>query len=364
MSENGDLEAPRSDVEVLPAEPIVPPPEPSEEEPHPFVGPDGELRGVELAFRIGLLLGAGLFLIEGQGSPFSRAPLVIVGAFAMSALIVLTMAMQWRVLGDWRRATQQIVLAGLILVLAIPLGAILTPKVGGAALPEWLALPLTQVLSTLQKIPGLDVALALLKGVLVFMLYVVVMIALVATSSPGRWGGFLVIAGGVAAFSLFFYPTPESAVGLALLAFFLRVQWERPVLVPDRLRGHLSRRQMDFLAELTGAGALSPGETKLYLEHDAQAFAELLDFGLVDYDRVLREVTPGRRLMHDPAKETLEKGLSAVRQGLWFLVGLGYVLMPDIIPGPLDDIVVMLLCSGGGLNLLSSLFGSRGRRVG
>ena len=360
MTEPGELEPRRETAEALPmrsAPPIIEPPG----EEHPFVASDGELRPVELIFRLGLLLGAGLFLLEGQGSPFSRSPVLILGAFSMSGLIVLTMTLQWRVLGDWRRHTQQILLAGLLLVLAIPLAAILSPTVGTSALPEWLALPLSQVLSSLQKIPGLNVALALLKGILVFLLYVIVMIALVATTAPGRWGGFVVIAAGVAALSLFFYPTPESAVGLALLAFFLRVQWERPVLVPDRLRPHLSRRQMDFLSELTRAGGLSPGEAKLYLDHDAPTFAALLDFGLVDYDRVMREVVPGRRLNHDPARKTLEKGLSILRQGMWFLVGVVYVLMPDLIPGPLDDIVVMMLCSGGGLNLLSSLFGGRTR---
>lgn len=332
---------------------------------NPLVREDGELRPTELFFRLGLLLGAFLFLAEGQGAPWNRSWPIIAAAVAMAALIVLTMTLQWRVLGDWRRATQRLVLAALVLVLAVPLTAVISPQLAASALPEVLRTFLTESLSTIQRIPGLGAALSIVHGVIVFLFYMLVLVVLMATSGAGQRLGFALVGAGVAGLGLFLHPTPETVVGLVLLGFFFRVQWEKPLLVPDRLRPHLSDTQLQFLRELTEQGALSPGEARLYLDQDAAAFGELLEYRLVEYDSFVREVLPGQRLLHDPACAALENGMGLARRGFWFLAGITYLLTPDLIPGPVDDIIVMLLCSGAGLNWFSALLGKRrvmGRR--
>ncbi|MBI5153951.1 hypothetical protein HZA57_01835 [Candidatus Poribacteria bacterium] len=342
---------------LLPGAP-APPAEPDEQ-----FAPTGELRSSELFFRLGLLIGAGLFLAEGQGNPLTRGPIALAASLLMAALIVLTMALQWRVLGDWRRRTQQAVLIALVVVLTIPVSGVLNPALGSTALPGWFEEPLMALLGALGKIPGVSQALTIAKGLIVFLFYCVVMGALLASSSPNRHAGFTLIALAIGALGLFFHPAAETVVGLFLLGFAVRVQWERPLLIPDKLLPHLSPMQLEYLRELQRQGSLSTGETKLYLDQNAAAFSELLDYGLVEYDRMVRQVFPGGRLLHDPACEGTERVLAVFRRGIWLLAGIIYFFMPDLIPGPLDDIVVMILCGGASLNWLTSLFSTRRPRA-
>ncbi len=325
----------------------------------PVVRDDGELQPWELAFRLGSLAAAAFFLVEGQGSPLDRSPLFLAAAFALSALAVITMAMQWRVLGDWRRWTQQVVLLSLAFVLVVPVSAALNPQLGQSALPDGMETVLRETIETINRIPGLSLAWGLVHGVIVFLVTVMTLIVLVAHSGPAQRGGIVFVGLLVAGVGLFFHPTAETVVGLLLLAYFLRVQWETALLVPRRLREHLSAAQLDYLRELARDGALSTGETKLYLEGDARAFSELLDYGLVEFDTIARQVVPGKRLLHDPAVAALEKALGHVRRGLWVLAGVVYFVMPDLIPGPIDDIVVMAICAGAGFNWIGALFGRR-----
>src|SRR5690606_8560266 len=81
---------------------------------------DGELKFHEFSFRLGLLFAAGIFLLEGIGYPWTTG--FFSGAsFLISALLILTMAVRWRVLGDWRRQTQKILLVVSALVVWIPI---------------------------------------------------------------------------------------------------------------------------------------------------------------------------------------------------------------------------------------------------
>ncbi|MBX3728385.1 MAG: hypothetical protein KF858_04300 [Candidatus Sumerlaeia bacterium] len=322
----------------------------------------GELHVAELAYRLGLLVGAALFLVEAVGLPWSRGPLVMLGGLAMSALIITTMALQWRVLGDWRRRTQQGLLLATVAILTIPLCAVLLPRLGSSALPASVEAALSGVLTTLTRLPGAGPVFELLRGLVILLLYSVVMIVLIFSSGADKRAGFTIIGLGVVAVLLFFYPTAETVIGLIFLGLFFRSQWERAVMIPDRLRPHLSPLQLAYLRDLVEQGALSTGETKVYLEQDARAFAELLEYHLVEYDSIAREVLPGKRLLHDPACETLDRMLGFSRRAIWMVVGIVYFLMPNFIPGMVDDFIVLAICSGASLNLFGPLFASRVRR--
>ncbi len=344
----------RDEALQFPAEPSTAAPE----EP-PVLRRDGELQPWELAFRLGLLAASAFFLVEGQGSPLNRSPLFLAAAFALSMLSVITMAMQWRLLGDWRRRTQQTVLLSLAIVLVIPVSAALNPQLGQSALPDGLETALREVIASINRVPGLNIAWELIHGIVVFLVTLMTLVVLIAHSGPAQRGGIIFIGLLIGGLGLFFHPTAETIVGLLLLAYFLRVQWEVALMVPARLREHLSAVQLDYLRELVREGSLSTGETKLYMEGDAEAFAHLMDYGLVEFDRIARQVVPGKRLLHDPAVSVLETGLGYVRRGLWVIAGLVYFIMPDLIPGPVDDLVVMAICAGAGFNWIGALFGRR-----
>ncbi len=344
--------------------PVSPKPEPpgDGEDSHAIVQPNGELRPEELTFRLGLLLASSVFLIDAMGAPWAQNPIFLTAAFLMSALVVLTLASQWQILGDWRRSTQQLVLFVLAVVLTIPLCATLNPTLGLSALPESIETAIMQSLSAIERIPGFGAALSILKGMVVFIVFCLVLLVMAATGEGMRRGGLVFLTVVLVGLGLFFYPMAETVVGIILLVFFFRVQWERPLMIPDKLRPHLSAVQLDYLRELLRHGALSTGETKLYLDNNAAAFGELLDFGLVEYDNMVREVRPGRRLQHDPACEAMERGFGFARRGFWMLAGIVYFFLPDLIPGPLDDFIIMALCTGAGFGWLSALFGGkRGR---
>lgn len=309
-----------------------------------------ELSMSELLFRIGLLLAAGFFLCEGMGWPWQRSAWALVASVPGVILMVMCLLFQLRILGDWRRRSQMPVLVTLGLVLVVPLSGLLSPNLSVSALPE----PMRELLTSAARTVG---SLWLLGGVAGFLLwgailsaYLLLLAMLVLTRGAFQRG----IAGAMGILALFLglllYPVAETAVGFALLAWFFWVQFERPLLVPDRLRPHLSARQIDTLTALDWDGSLSTGETKAYLAHDAAAFGQMLDCGLVEFDPLTRLVLPGPRLRHDATSGALEEFLRTGRRWGWLAVGGLYILLPDFVPGPIDDVLVMFLCAGAGFD--------------
>jgi len=319
----------------------------------------GELLPSEMIFRGGLLLGAGLFLGEGVGWPWLRSVFPQFAALLMATLVVLTMAFQWRVLGDWRRTTQQILLAMLVVVLVVPLAAVIAPDWTSAAMPAEARAALTGITDTIRRVPGVGPIVFFIHGLVLFLFYVVILVVLILSTGPNSRVGFTLIGGLTIVVTLFLYPSAETVVGLLLLGLFFRAQWEMPVLVPDALRPHLSRLQMDYLAELVRAKALSPFETRVLMAEDARAFSELLDAKLVRFDPDTRMVMAGDRMKHDPASETMEALFNLTRRFVWVGIGLTYFLLPDLIPTYIDDIIVLLICIGAGFGWLPALFARR-----
>lgn len=316
----------------------------------------GELHWAELSFRCGLLLGAFLFLAEGQGEPWARSPLVLLGGLLLGGLTTMTMAFHWRVLGDWRRRTQQAMIVGLGLVLACAFAAALDPRLTGSALPGFLQRVVGEAVDRATgSVPFAQFFLGAFRGVVAFLVFAGAMLAMLATGGDTRRGGFAAVATLVLAASLFFYPAWETVLGVAFLAGFLASQWEYPVLAPDAVLARLSPAQWRFLQHLLKAGELSTGETRLYLEDNPRLYAELLDFGLVDYDGIARAVVPGARLVRGGGSETLAGAMQATRRTLLIALALLYVVLPDFIPGPIDDIVILMIAGGASFGWLRDL---------
>lgn len=315
-----------------------------------------ELETTEFLYRIGLLVGAGVFFHEAMGLPWNRSLFGILGIL-VAILMGLTLVFRWRVMGDWRRTTNRVLYGLLVVVLAFPIAAALDPRLGGSVLPEYVEAAMGQTFAAIQRIPGATTMLLLAKGAVSFVILLVTLAILVLGSASGRRGGLIVAGGMLTLVCLFFHPVIETMLGFFFLGLFLQAQWEVPVMVPDRVRDQLHPAQFDYLRELLREGALSTGETRLYLENNPRHFAELLDYHLVEYDSVAREVIPGRRLACNSATETVERGFSFFRRGTWLAVGILYFLLPDLIPGPIDDIVIMTLCALSGFNIFALLRG-------
>ncbi len=313
-----------------------------------------ELPVEEFSFRLGLLLGATLFFYEAVGGPWSRG-IIGIGAIFLSALIVITMTFQWKVLGDFRRTTQRWIYLAFLITLSFPIAAVLSPHLGTSFLPVVLERPLMIITQSLSNVPGIGSAISFLKGVLSFFFLMVILLILLLGESLVKRTGVLMAGSIMLITCLFFYPTPEILIGFLFLAIFLRFQWEIPLLVPDKLKPHLSPVQISFMRELVESESLTTGETKLYLDNDPQAFAELMEYRLIEYDPMIREVFPGPRLTQDPATKTIKSANAALYRVAWIAVGLAYFIAPDPIPGPIDDLIILFLCAGGGTGLMQLL---------
>src|SRR5690606_36564588 len=124
----------------------------------------------------------------------------------------------------------------LILVLVVPISAVISPELSNMALPETLKALIGDAHELSQSIPGIAVTIKLVHSLFIFFFFVVVMTVLIATSGPNSRVGFGLIAIALAAAGLFLYPSAETIVGMVLLAFLFRIQWEKPLLVPDDMR--------------------------------------------------------------------------------------------------------------------------------
>ncbi|CAN5198005.1 hypothetical protein BH09SUM1_BH09SUM1_07590 [soil metagenome] len=316
----------------------------------------GKLPIFEVCFRLGLLLGAALFFQEAFGSPISRGLSGLAGFF-LSALIVSTMALKWRVLGDWRESSQQVLYLALIITLTFPISAALFPTWENSAIPDSLENSLHEMVGFFEAIPGVRLIMGFFKAFVAFIFLIVTLGILVMGSAAKQKGGIIFVAVLLIGICLFFYPCAELAAGFALLGFFFYSEWETPILISEKIRRHLAPTQLEFLLYLLKEQTVSTGETKLYLDNNPHYFAELLDFRLVEYDNFTREVLPGRRLLHDPGSAALETAFSVARRSIWIFMGIIYLIMPDFIPGPLDDMLVLILSAGGGFSFFG-LFGN------
>lgn len=317
----------------------------------------------DFLLRFGLLLGAFLFLLEGLGSPFSRNLFAFAG-FLLASLAVLTIVFQWRVLGDWRRREQQVLYVVLAIVLTLPATAAIgpSPAMGGTMMPGALEGPFVEVLSRIKAVPGLGTVFVFMRAILSFFFFLITLLILMLTSAPGRKGGLLFLGILLLGMCLFFHPSAETIAGFLLLGAFFHNTWETPLILPEKVKAFLRPAQLNYLADLLGRGPLTTGETRILLDNDPALYAELMELQLVEYDPVAREVMPGCRLLNDPASGAVATAFDYGRRTAWILVGVTYVLLPDFIPGPIDDIIVLALCTASGFSLFSLAAGRR-RRV-
>lgn len=313
----------------------------------------------EFLLRLGLLLGAGLFLYEGVGSPLDRNLFALAGV-ALSALVVTTMVFQWKVLGDWRLPHNQVLYGVCAVVLTLPITAAIAPAFGTSLLPNVVETPLVDLSARLRQVPGLGALAAFMRGIIAFTFVVLLLVILMITSGPGRRGGLIFVGLVLTMICLFFHPTAETIAGLLLLGAFFRYQWEIPLILPPKVRQFLRPEQVDFLYELQARGPLTTGETRILLNNDPNQYAELTELKLVEFDQAAREVYPGNRLLSDSASSAVASAFEYARRTAWLLVGLTYVILPDFIPGPVDDIIVLALCIASGFSLFS--LGSPRRR--
>ncbi|MCC6547855.1 hypothetical protein IT570_11885 [Candidatus Sumerlaeota bacterium] len=319
------------------------------------VASSGELSPPEFVFRAGLLLVAAYFFHQAVGFPWNRNFFGI-AAILLSLLMTTTMVFQWKALGDWRRHSQQVLYVLLVIALTFPIAAALSPSLGRTVLPDFIENPLIQFFAAMRKIPGVSLIASFTQTLLSFVFFVATLAILITTSRGTRRGGLMFILGIQVFICLFFYPVLEMVAGIAMMLLFFKVQWERPLMISDHVRAHLRPAQLDFLRLLMREGSLSAGETRVLLQNESRYFSELLDFHLVRYDAMEREVTPGKRLQSDEDTAPAEKAFAVARRGLWFIVGVAYFLMPDFLPGPFDDLVVLGLCLLSGFNF-AKLFG-------
>jgi hypothetical protein len=312
----------------------------------------------EILFRAGLLLGAGIFFYEAMGTPWNQG-FFGVAAILLAFLIVITLLFQWRVLGDWRSPIRIAFALALIPVVATPIAAVFYPTLGTSILPDSVETAIRDSLGMLARLPGMAALGTLVSGLLSFLLLLICILVL-ALSGKGRSRvGASIIGTAMLLGSLFLYPSAETVAGFLFLGYFLYIHWETPLILPERILQSLTPVQGDYLRMLQQNGGLSTGETRLYLDNSPALFEQLVDLQLVQYDGIAREVVEGPKLAHDPAARIQETILGLARRGGWIMMGLVYFIMPDLIPGPIDDIIILAITSGIGSDLLGTLFGRR-----
>jgi len=317
----------------------------------------------EFYFRLGVLICSMIFFVEACGSPFENGMIIQGASIVLAALFVLTMAFQWRVLGDWRTGGNQLILVLLLATLVIPLCGIMTPSLNELPVSQSTNTIIQKAFSDFYSIPGVGQVIQFGHGIIVFLLFLISMIVLIINMEGSRRAALSILALLYSTILLFLYPTVETIMGLLFLLFFIKIQWEKPLLIPHKLMPHLKTIQLEYLRELVTEGSLSTGETKVYLNQNPMYFQELLEFQLVEVDSIAREVIPGKRLLTDPSMNMMERFAAYTKRGLWILAGLIYFVMPDMIPFYFDDAIILMIASGAGFNWIKTLFGeSRSKR--
>lgn len=322
----------------------------------------GDIQLDEMALRCGTALGAVLFLGEGLGWPWQRGTMALLVGTTWGALLALLMVFRWRVMGDWR-LPRMIVCQALVALPAVVLFAgVLAPDLSRSALPTPLVAVAQGTATTIDWVKPFSPILQVLGPLLFVAVFVVGTLVLALADWLGKAPLGLLVLSVAAGAGFFLGPSPETALGLALMAVAYWLQWERPLIVPSVVLASLSAMQVDFLRALVRAGRLSTGETRLRLANDARQFEALVECQLVAYDPVAREVIPGPTIDRDAAARMVNAVYDGGLSLFWMVVGIVYLFLPDLIPGPIDDLLIMGICSLVGLRGLMNPATARGLR--
>ncbi|MDX2176605.1 MAG: hypothetical protein SF028_09040 [Candidatus Sumerlaeia bacterium] len=294
----------------------------------------------ESMHRAGLLLGAAVFLAAGKGEELSGLAVGLGALFAL--LLLLSLAGAWRVLGDTRKGGAGFWLICLWLVLSAVFARSIDPPPAAPA----------EGPPTLLRLGGV-VASHALSALLVAALA----LAVARATRPGRpvaLGWAVVLGVGP---SLWRAPEPEWLAGVAFAALFAWDLHRPALLLPENVEAALDEAQRRFLLRLREAGGLSLGESRLLLAGDGARLLELVDFELAVVDRERRRALPGP-MLEARGDTAPERALAVARAMGWGALALAYVVMPDLVPGPLDDALVALVAAYGG-----ALAGWMGKRA-
>jgi hypothetical protein len=304
----------------------------------------------DFSYRLGLLVASALFFVESVGLPSTHG-LFGFAAGALAMLLVLTPAASWRCLGDWREIRRRILLGAMMFVAWIPLAAAVTPRLGKSAIPDALEGPMMAVISFVRGMPFGTWMANLGAGLVSFAILFFTLVCMMLAWKPGRVSPLLAAATLLSALLLFFNPTIEVAIGLLFLGMFVHESWEPALILPMHLTEALSPAQRDFLLYLRTNGAVTAAETPLLLRGTEKELADILELGLAAYDPATKTVHPGERLFLESAGGSIDRAMFYGTRVIWILLGSLYFLFPDLLPGPIDDVIIMALCTWAGLRM-------------
>ncbi len=315
----------------------------------------GELPGPDILFRISLLIGLSIFLLHVMEPPWKANLFVLACSSFISLLITATLVFRWRMFGDWRRTSQKIIYVLFFLTLVFLNTGMLSPTTKDTILPDTLERGLGEIWAFGKDLPVISLIFDLMYGALGFLYLFLTLVLLTIGGRVLQKAYIFLFCLFSILLSFFLYPRVEMALAGLYLIVFLIAQFERPLMISDDVRRSLNVVQLRYLRRLLKDQSLTTGETKLFLDNQADYFAELLDHKLVEYDKETREIVPGNRLIHDKSTQRVEANISLIQRLVWFLVGLLYFIMPDLIPGPLDDLIILTICSLTGSNFFRLL---------
>ncbi len=300
----------------------------------------------DASHRAGLLLGASLFLADGCGLPWSHG-LFGVAALPIAVLLVAMPALSWMRLGDWRDARRGSLLAASTIPVWMVVAAAITPELRSLTPPGTANRAAATLAGGSPLVPFGAMAASLAGAIVAFTHLMALLISLRVAWKPGRPIASVVALVLPGALAVLYHSGAETLVGLLLLGWFFACSHEIALLLPAHMEAALDDRDRAFLAHLRTRGRMREAEAPLLLPRGLERLAELEALGLVHHDRGTGELTPDAAAPQEVATAT-RRG-SWLARGAWIAAGALYLLLPDLLPGPIDDLVVMLLCSYAGL---------------
>lgn len=305
----------------------------------------GDLAWDETALRAGTALAATLFLGEGLGWPWMKGWAPLLTGVTWGLLLAVLMVFRWRVQGDWRLPRTIVCQVMAALPAMVLFAGLLSPDLSRSALPPPLVAVAQGTADTVEWVRPFSPVLQVLGPLLFIVVFVAGTVTLALADWLGRAPLGISVLAVAACVGFFLGPSPETVLGLALMATALWLQWERPLIVPPVVLASLTKVQVDFLRALVDHGRLSTGETRLRLGNDASEFEALVECQLVAYDPVAREVIPGPTIDRDATSRMVMAVYDGGASFFWVVVGLVYFVIPDLIPGPIDDFIILGICS-------------------